>query len=447
MDTAVQRHVPHTYMGTFDDVVERFPWNVEINSNYLRASVARHALLGGNLILNDGYLIQNKLAKDALLKGLKSPLYNLMRDGFVRVLSSHEDIMESLYKRAESGVATIKDVIDSPDWELIKPRLEEISRQQQARSLNLGWPRKNMGIGFRETILRCRNQPHENLGLQQVSSTTLERVFDSFEKQLNADCTAARTVWENAAKSVLNEEVSTREARVQINELMGIANEAYHMNFSICLGAEADFDVGVETRQSAAFNELIDEPELLMENLPDVRGIALPDHRAFGNPEKLRNFTVPGEEGFLLKQRYLQALEANLSGPNSETESAYETIRFQYADVIARTFGADINPAKRKFVGSLYVVAGSTIAGMVDPSGGVATAALAFVSDQYLVPSIVKNLSIRNLRTLLENPELFDKDKGLNLKVMPKGSSALRSVVLDKTKSLELSTRIPEFVS
>lgn len=136
-----------TYLGTFDDSVQRFPWNIPTDDEYLEHSLARHVVLGDKLLLNDGYLAMHPTSQKALLAGTKSLMFNLVNDGFIRIMSAERSISESIRKRAESGVATHLALLQSADWPELSRNLDEVSRRQSREDYFHGWPQKDMTLG------------------------------------------------------------------------------------------------------------------------------------------------------------------------------------------------------------------------------------------------------------------------------------------------------------
>ena len=76
-----------TYLGTLDDVVQRYPWNIEIGLQQFNQMLIRKALLGEKIIINDGYLLNHPFARQALLNPTSSPLKALIEANFVQVMS------------------------------------------------------------------------------------------------------------------------------------------------------------------------------------------------------------------------------------------------------------------------------------------------------------------------------------------------------------------------
>ena len=57
----------YTYLGTADDLVQRYPWQIEMNLENFNNMLMRKALLGEKVLINDGYLLNLPAARHALL--------------------------------------------------------------------------------------------------------------------------------------------------------------------------------------------------------------------------------------------------------------------------------------------------------------------------------------------------------------------------------------------
>ena len=76
-----------TYLGSLDDVVQRYPWNITVDLTHFNQMLIRKALLGEKVIINDGYLLNHPCARQALLDPTSSPLKALIEANFVHIMS------------------------------------------------------------------------------------------------------------------------------------------------------------------------------------------------------------------------------------------------------------------------------------------------------------------------------------------------------------------------
>lgn len=428
-----------TYLGTFDDVVQRYPWAAPINEAYLRTMIVRHVLFGGRLLLNDGYLVMHPLLQRALVQGAKNPLLGLIDEGFLAVLSTKDDILTSISERADSGVQSFVELRKSSLWDDIAPTLDAVSHRLRDRKLFLPWPRKDMGYGFAAAMARARGpdgaaRPLADIGLTQTPRRVAERVFFRFEEIAARNTEALRTKWENIAREEVGRAIMLNR-RKAMRQLMGLANEAYHFNFASCLSAERDEVVGVETRYSEAFDELLDTPEIDFDRLRGFAPLKTPNHPALFDAAKLRDFIVEGYPSFRKKAAYLDAQARFLSGRIDGKQ--FEDVSSEYARHIGEYFGADYVSEKQSFTVSLALFSGATVAGLaMSPAAGAALGAVAFVSERFVAPHILRKVSVRQIESQVKRKRYDGRRLSRR--------QALASVMIDKGKASSLVASIPD---
>lgn len=428
-----------TYLGTFDDVVVRYPWPVAVSQAYLKAMIVRHALFGGRLLLNDGYLVSHPLAQAALLERFENPLFGLIDEGFVAILSTEQDILGSIDKRAESGVASFVALKRRTDWPALAQTLGPLSERLRRSGGFVPWPRRDMGSGFAAAMARARGpdpsrpRSRKELGLARTPKPMLRRVFAKFDEEASRSTEALRTKWERIVLDEAERRVWGDKTAIR-RELMGLANEAYHFNFGSCLSAEREEIVGVETRHSEAFDELLDVPAIDYELLEGFAPLRAPSHPAMYNGAKLRDFVAPGLASEVRKQAYLKAQSDYLARQIDARH--YREASNEYAHYIAKYFGASYKSDKLSFGVSIALFAGTTAAGfaLTNPQGA-ALGAVAFVAEQFVAPHILRKISVAQIER---------KTRGKP--VSPKRWSprrALASVTIDKAKAQALVAQIP----
>lgn len=440
----VQAEEALTYLGTFDDSVARYPWNISIDDDYLEQTIARHVVLGDKLLLNDGYLVMHRLGRKSLLEGSNSLLFNLLADGFVRVLSSDHSIAASIRKRAESGVAEHNNLLNSPDWPDLQRRLDWISDRQAKNGYFHPWPKKDMTHGFVQAIERCRGRTPSQLGIDTVPAGTFDRVLDELQRSLRTDHGAARTKFEQSVRTVVQNTDGLGNPQEIVKQCMWIANEAYHNNFATCLSTDDSKIVyGVETRQSRAFDELYDTTEVAAKRLEAFQPIGWPSHPAFKEPERLRSFVVPGP-AMDAKARYLHAMNAYLSGDASIDTYEYQQARDDYIAFVSRHFGEKWEAGSLRFQVSVMLFGLSALADLlVSPVPGMATSGLLFYAEQKMSPMLIKKLAIKDVQDSINYGRLDGSDNQAFQRL--KKSGVLASVSLDVSKARELSRSIPNF--
>jgi hypothetical protein len=416
---------------------------VSIDDSYLEQTIARHVIFGDKMLLNDGYLVMHPLARRSLLAGADSVLFNLMAEGYVRILSTGESIAESIVKRAESGVDAHRQLVESADWRDMRANLDFISKRQANNGFFHSWPSKDMTDGFLRAISRCRGRTVPELGLTGVPPGLVDAIIDDLTLALETDRSAARTKWERIAKQRIDNLPGTSERQYVLNQIMGLANEAYHTNFAACLAEGKAIPYGVETRQSPAFDELFGTSEIAAQRLRDFQPIHIPNHPALRDSDKLRRFTVPGEAKNR-KEAYLSLLERFLANDPAVDAQAHDAARLEYIRFLARHFEVRWEMPKTRFMMSLYLFAGSTIAGLAtDPLVGASIGGLVFVAENYLTPILMKKIAVRDLENALRDGELGAGD--IDLRRRLKRGSGLASITLDPAKATELAQHVRSF--
>ena len=244
-----------TYLGTLDDVVQRYPWNIEMGQQQFNQMLIRKALLGEKVIINDGYLLNHPFARQALLNPTSSPLKALIEANFVQIMSRSGSLLDVAEKMSAQGVESFQALQKSSEWPALQSMLKQWEPGLQRIENFIPWPKKHISHGFDNMLGRSRHLQVENLGMTAVSNDDFQRVFDLYTAKNKTDKEATRTRWEQACLSILGD---APDAKAKINELMGLATEAYHYNFAVCLSSQfSERKILVETRYSRAFADLI----------------------------------------------------------------------------------------------------------------------------------------------------------------------------------------------
>src|SRR6266705_4544871 len=90
-----------------------------------------------------------------------------------------------------------------------------------------------------------------------VPCLTFRKVAERFDSEMSKEAITPRKKWEQIVKDVVNETSGTPE---EINRLMQLANEVYHLNFGTGLRARPpenlpkNAEIALQTRTSAAFS-------------------------------------------------------------------------------------------------------------------------------------------------------------------------------------------------
>lgn len=270
----------YTYMGLLDDSVSRFPWRFKVDAETLNYLLVVELIHGKPVLLNDGYLINNPLARAALLSrnGL---LWELVRNGFVRVMSRGGDEfpLQDMPLRMAPTIPTFDAIthnrVAGAHWPDIHDALTRLDGQLRRAKHLVAWPAFDVGSGFLALVenLRERRASAHVLGLgRHVGKNTFTSFIDEVAERLARDTTAARTVWEQTAVKYAQDANHTNTPELFVHALMNLANEMYHYNMGILLTADHGANVSVQTQTSAAFDDLLIPPSLkfLLQDVPDL---------------------------------------------------------------------------------------------------------------------------------------------------------------------------------
>jgi hypothetical protein len=241
-----------TYFGTLDDVVYRYPWNRPITVEAIQQHLVTAAIYDKRVLVNDGYLIANPLLIGELTDISKSLLGNMMRSGNARLFArgGRVDIAGGIEAKA-GQIATHEAVVnDRTRWPQIRDALEFLSREVERYTV--AWPAdKNMGQIFYLLMSQVRDRV-----LQQANVATVAPrwqhfldVFQRFDTSVGKPgFKGARTLWERECwitiaqqpvdpNAILKTDPRKRSAAFPgydaVRPLMNVANEMYHLAYSI----------------------------------------------------------------------------------------------------------------------------------------------------------------------------------------------------------------------
>ncbi|MDX2142884.1 MAG: hypothetical protein SFV19_05990 [Rhodospirillaceae bacterium] len=375
------------YLGTIDDVVLRFPWpgtNVK-RKNFLINTILDHAFFGNALLINDGYLINHPEARRDLLKGENSIILALIREGFIRILTRMSDI-EQYHDMPVQMAKKIKSyellVADKSKWRPLRRTLVKLGSELAKNKHYYGWPPVDMGDGFRILLERVAEEPAgqtiEKLGFRTNYVYGVEKVFDKVINKLNKEpTTAARDFFEKTQYEVVNDtrQISEAGGRCFTSDLMGLANEIYHINFGINLdyhfrNSSLRFSVTSETRFARAFNDLL---AVETNSLPADQTIPLLDLPHFAiqlEPELIRALVRTDTPIGKAKGLFLAEANAFVSGKVARKDA--EMAAKAYANALAVHFAAPRTAEQRSWLASIGFAAVGALAGMPLPDVGFA---------------------------------------------------------------------------
>ncbi len=419
----------YTYLGTADDVVERYPWDVDIDLKYFNNMLIRKALLGEKIIINDGYLLNLKAARYALLNPDKSPLKALIEANFVRILSRDQSLVKMPDHMAKQGVDSFKNLVRSNEWTSLKSMLTSWEPKLHQGENFLNWPKKHISHGFDQMIMRLHQQPVENLGFTHVTQDELSQVFDAYIAKNTVDKEATRTRWEHA---VLETVGNNDNGRQKVNELMNVACEAYHFNFGVCLSNFAPLEnssILVETRYSHAFDELMQldhPPEHAMMDIPTLE---IPKNLPVNRPDLWKQIVDPYSEHADKLNNYKMSLEQFFAG-QANTDAVKQSAE-AYSKALSAHFGQSKNLSgiTQKVLGVGFLGLGTL--------GGAGLASILWMSENLLVPTVLRLFNIKD-KTFFQNKDDMPMADCRN-------KPMVTSVALDPQQAKKLEKDIPDF--
>ena len=244
-----------TYLGSFDDRSVAYSRNNTLNINSLNDILFAELLFSTNsqIVINDGYLIHSPILIEALTKkppkgkSLKdfhyeqSPLFSMLRNGRVMVLGRENSFMGAVERMLREDNESYNKIKERKDWQKTIDILD-----RDLKNCFMDWPTKNTSYGFIKLMQQLFEKGPEKLGLK-IKSHLFEEIALEFTKKVDENPNSPRDKWEKIVKQHSDYK----------NELMAIANRAYHYNFGMCL--KADFpergDVKVHSIASNLFTE------------------------------------------------------------------------------------------------------------------------------------------------------------------------------------------------
>lgn len=394
----LDRDALYTYVGTFDDIVIRYPWRFRIDADYIQYCLAFHWITGRKILLNDGYLLNNDLLRDAL-RNDGHLLRLLIAQGTVLIASrgyryagpQMSPIREfGLHETPErmqhipSFERILKSGVDGEAWPVFRRRLELVDQELFDRSSQLPWSPYDTSSGylaFAKKLMDDRSTS-SSVGLGRMMATRDFHLFlRMFHERIASDLTKGpRSVWEEIARSFAEDPDVTNVPSQTLQALMRLSNEIYHYNFGSGLAAAFEMRIAVETQPSAAFDDLLLTREMRLEKLADFPVPFVPREIAAVPPAKLVG-------AFLQDARLGDArndfIELNRQARNHASIPTHLSVSLKSASdllsrEIARVFGRNIrNQLGQGAFDVIYSeIAKPQIKGLVTGGVGLATGML-----------------------------------------------------------------------
>jgi hypothetical protein len=340
--------LPYTYWGLLDDVLVQYDERYASEYN-LRKMIVKQLFFGGQVFLNDGYLVKNRVLHK-YLSDENSILYMMIVTNFVRVLTrshSADALICMPYTMAKSGNVSFQRVIASEEWKTFEPTFKKISSLVFWNGNVRTWPKYDMSIGYKKLSERIFNKEPKELGLNSVTADHLKRIRDKYF-QSDPGSGNARHKLEMASLEILKQ--SESDVNGSMREIMNIANQAYHYNFGLMLTAEEE-NVVVDTTPGNAFDDLLQSRSVKYVQIKNIPLIQVPENVSFYQGDLFRPFTDPTSRVSEAKIEFLSALSRFLSESSGDIESLrvqVTEISNKYIDRIKEVFQEDLRSPQIK---------------------------------------------------------------------------------------------------
>jgi hypothetical protein len=309
-----------------DDVMFRYSNNPE-GRDFFNKMIVKNIFFGGGLYLNDGYLTNNKIARELLLDE-NSMLRIMIRHKFIHILSkasSPEGLIEMPERMAAQDNEYYRRLVKSEDgtkWEDFKPQFRDVVQSATLRS----WPNRDMSFGFTKLMEKAFEKTPGQLGIaRHITKDEWKSIRDGFLRR-EPKKSGPRDKLEKAAAEILK---NRSDYDVAMNAVMTIGCQAYHYNFGLALTFEEPNGVAVDTTIGAAFEGFLEIKEVERTQLDEIELLSFPKNISFEDGRLFEAFVDPSEAIWRAKQRYLSTLQGLISSENS---SDYESLGQELRD-------------------------------------------------------------------------------------------------------------------
>lgn len=360
-----------TYFGTLDDVVYRYPGPVPLDAPAIQQQLLTAAIYDKKILINDGYLITNPHLLDDLEDIDRSLIGNLMMTGIARLFArgGSTNLAGALESGAEKIDTHRRIVSDTEKWRRMRDDLEFLSRQVGSNIVK--WPAdKNMGELYYSLMKRARGLPDDQRCtlMKEQDFRNFDDIFDRFDGAvIKPTYERARSEWEKqcwihfAQKDVESHEIANignlteRQARFPqynaVRRMMNVANEIYHLAYSIGAGHSIASSppgggvdpaaIGMASNLVTAFPDLLgpEQPPAFVEDrgiIGKLNGLLI------GVPARIRfkddfffvtRLTTNGNCR-RARAHYLEALQAFVNNGTPEREKLAAEARDTYASAL-----------------------------------------------------------------------------------------------------------------
>lgn len=334
-----------TYVGLVDDFAVNHDdvcvRSVEQLNDYLIKAV----LAGYPLLINDGHMIMHPAIRQAILTPARSPLLNLIKTGYVKILTRNGGDLEQLAdEMAAEGITSAQDISARDEFtKQYLPALRQTMSKLRRGDLNKflePWPVLYTSIIFHRLTKAVLESIDEALVAsgELTELDALHRFRDKFESGRKH----RRTDWENAAQVLCAQGKLSQPLR---QELMHAGNEAYQYSWG-CALSSGNRPIRIATRAPKHLNldVTIGEPVGLtaaqMETY--VPNFKLAKRKIGDNWSKLANLTEEGREEYYAKIEFRRSLEDYYRSQGSaDDRSVIEQANKKYSKILLNHFKSE----------------------------------------------------------------------------------------------------------
>jgi hypothetical protein len=301
----------YTYTGLLDDVMIRYS-NEYSSAEFFNKMIAKNIFFGGGIYINDGYLVNHRIARKNLYDE-NTLLRRMLSEGFIRILTRAGDariLSEMPQRMAEQGNQSFQQLVNGDEWEVFSPNFTRIAQSAFQKGHERKWPNRDMSYGFTKLMVRAFSEEiTSKLGLRNISRDEWLRIRDGFLAR-DPQGGGPRDKLEKSTQDTLGERSDYRRA---MNEVMTIGNQAYHYNFGLTLTDEDKNGVAVDTTLGAAFDELLETTQVERGQLDNIPLLRLPQDIPFERGDLFLSFLDSSTQAGQAKLNYLRSLRNVIS--------------------------------------------------------------------------------------------------------------------------------------
>ncbi len=387
----------YNYLGTVDDQVIKNPWqNYEASLDQLNNDLIGEVLIGNNILINDGYLLNSELLRTAIVDDRKSPLLSLIRSGYITILSrTNKKLYELPEFMADQGNRSFQELLQSKHYnQLIKPQIVRIHNELSNHNALDTWPNFNISDGFIKLLKQFEDINPSEVGLKRTTPEVFNRVLEQYHKLIAESQNGPRDKFEKAIDFISPPPIVKQE-------LMNLVNSVYQYNFSACYSAykQEEFgdliEIGLTSKYVTKLEGLLEEPKDLLVDPHEIPQLRLPKRLPLANGEKLTSIVKFGTELYTLKEEYKRTL-ANVY-ENKQDIGILKEVSQAYSRKLSEHFYSDDYAWFKKYWDPASIFTTPIIAPLLGEVSGlvVSSVATAFTT-RVLVPKIIKRISIRD---------------------------------------------------